>query len=197
MSARQVSDEDIAWVTGFIRQQCSARGIPRQDAEDYVQDGLLALVEAAATFNGQQPWAKRRRHIVEWRAIDGLNRRIGRPRTPRRRAETSVCSLDHPEAADLTADVRSVGALERAEVLELLRRRLDGRMWEILRLRYHDSLTQGQVSVRVGIPVSAVRRLERRAREKGGELISELGLSRADVLNGNGERGRKMRRRRK
>jgi RNA polymerase sigma-70 factor (ECF subfamily) len=124
--------------------------IPRQDAEDLVQDALLALVTKASMINNREAWllgTLRNRCLLYWRS--------------RRRQFWEA--MDETLLAEIAggADVNQTACAARQDLRSAIGK-LPKRCRSILRLRYGLDCDNAEVAERLGYQQSSIRQITNR-----------------------------------
>lgn len=109
----------------------------RAAAEDLVQETFVRLSRAAGRFDPERGTVGALLMTTAHRAAADLGRQPG---------QTAVVSLDHQDAKQL-----------RRDELQAVIGTLSPVHREILRLHFHEDLTQGEIARRLDLPVSMVK----------------------------------------
>jgi RNA polymerase sigma-70 factor (ECF subfamily) len=155
------------WDWSGLRSRCfreAARVLPRADAEEAVQEALARAWQrrdACRSPDAPLPWVLEITRN-EARRLIGREARHGH----RELVETL------PEHADDDEDDEFAGAATRMTVEHALRR-LGDRDQRVLRLRYAEDLTQGEVARLLGVPEGTVKVRLHRARRRLRRLLED------------------------
>lgn len=134
----------------------------RSAAEDVRQQVFLELWQRREQYEparaGLFTWVMT---IARSRRIDYLRKRIPRPHDPAVVSQLAESADEGGELDDL---------VERWRVAQLLRR-IPAQEAELLRMRFHDELTQPEIAERTGIPLGTVKMRMVQALERLREMI--------------------------
>jgi RNA polymerase sigma-70 factor (ECF subfamily) len=152
----------------FASRYCGAR----QDAEDAVQDGLLAAWRGAATFRGEAAVRTWLFQVVIHACRRGSRRRSGEPASHAGLEDAEGLPSDAEGAEELVASRQTAAVLERAlaELPEESR--------EVLLLRDVEGLTGEEAAGVLGLSLAAMKsRLHRGRLELKERVEATLGLA--------------------
>jgi RNA polymerase sigma-70 factor (ECF subfamily) len=161
-----IQDEYGAMLLGYLAGVLGDRAT----AEDVLQVTLLEIWERGAGYDPS------RASLLTWmmmiarsRAIDHLRKRVPEPRDPLASADVFERERNPASETDLL--------LERWRIAQLLRR-IPTEQAEILRLRFHDGLSQPEIAARIGVPLGTVKMRMVQALQRLREMIDseEAGL---------------------
>jgi RNA polymerase sigma-70 factor, ECF subfamily len=142
----EVYETYASTVLGYLINVVGDRGT----AEDVHQQVFLEVWQRAPTYDAE------RAGILTWiltiartRAIDELRRRVPEPRDPAVSPALALAPDEDPERSPETL-------LERWRVAHLLSR-LRAEEAQLLRMRFYEELSQGEIAERTGIPLGTVK----------------------------------------
>jgi RNA polymerase sigma-70 factor (ECF subfamily) len=150
---------------GYFRGRLSRLGRGVADAEDLVQETLIALHTRRHTYDRSQlftPWVQA---IARYKLIDYL-----------RRTRASVRDVMVEEAEDVWA-ADSEGATDSTFDLEGLLAHVSPKMRETIRLVKLEGLSVNETAARTGMSVSAVKVSVHRGLKALSRLVSQKGKS--------------------
>jgi len=156
----------VAWDWASLRSRCvseASRLLPRHDAEEAVQEALVrawSRRDACRSPDAPLPWVL---EITRNETRRALGRRARRSRREIADAEPPATDADDPDLA------RAALRLTMQQALDAL---ADGDR-SLLRLRYAEDLTQGEVARRLGMPEGTVKVRLHRARRRLRLLLAD------------------------
>lgn len=131
-------------VRAFSRQGCARSGLPSADAEDIVQETLLAIHLKRHTWDERQP-------ILPWVRAIARNKMIDTLRRKGRRVHVSIDDFLEILPAAATADAHDMSDAKR------LLGALDGRQRQVVEAISVEGATIRETAARLGISEGAVR----------------------------------------
>ena len=135
-------------LSGLLRAYYGRRCPPGVDAEDLVQETLIAVHTRRATYDAGQPFTAWAYAIARYKLIDALRRSRGRLRAPAEEADALFVPLGVSGGADAAMAARD---------LERVMADLPARTRDLIRATKIEGLSTREAAARHGMTESAVK----------------------------------------